>query len=209
LIDKSKMTKRSFIEEARRAQIIEATIETLAEVGYVKASMAQIAKRAGISTSLIPYHFKDKDELITHTLIELSTAWIKYVQERTDAGASAATKLRLYIEANLAYMGTRPAYFMALMEIVFNVRDAEDRLVYVTSEDDPSVIHLENLLKEGQANGEFRPFDVVSMAIAIRGTIDGFLGQLPKSSRQLETFTAETTTLFDIATRHLPDKEVN
>ncbi len=42
-------TKRTFIEEARRSQIVAAAIETLAELGYGKASMAQIAKRAQIA----------------------------------------------------------------------------------------------------------------------------------------------------------------
>lgn len=42
--------KQSFIAEARREQIIEAAINTLDEIGYVKASLAQIAKNAGIST---------------------------------------------------------------------------------------------------------------------------------------------------------------
>lgn len=39
----------SFIEAARRAQIVESAIETIAEAGYARASMAQIAPRAGIS----------------------------------------------------------------------------------------------------------------------------------------------------------------
>lgn len=198
------MTKRSFIEDARRAQIVNAAIETLAEIGYVKASMAQIAKRAGISTSLIPYHFKDKEELIMQTLADVSRAWMEYVQTRVDTGESARTKLQHYIEANLAYMGTHPSHFTALMEIVFNVRDAEDKLVYLTSEDDPSLMHLENLLLAGQENGEFRQFEVHNMAIAIRGAIDGFLGQVNKSSAQLETFTAEAIELFDRATKNAP-----
>jgi hypothetical protein len=62
-IDKEE-TKQSFIAEARRAQIIEAAIRTLDEIGYVQASLAQIAKRAGISTALISYHFSDKDDLM-------------------------------------------------------------------------------------------------------------------------------------------------
>jgi hypothetical protein len=40
------------------------------------------------------------------------------------------------------------------------------------------------------------------MAIAIRGAIDGFLGQMTKSNRDLETFTAEAIELFDRATKN-------
>ncbi len=195
------MTKRSFIEEARRAQIISATVDTLAEEGYVKASLSQIAKRAGISTSLIPYHFKDKDDLIEQTVSELSLLWTDYVQEKVAEGASAREKLHIFIEANLAYMGTRPKHFLALLEIVFNVRNADGSLRYVVDEEDPSMIPLEELLREGQQNGEFRQFDVRNMAIAIRGAIDQFLGQMNKSRPELASYTAEIIELFDRATR--------
>jgi TetR/AcrR family transcriptional regulator, fatty acid metabolism regulator protein len=40
---------RSFVSNARRAQIVEAAIETVAEVGYANASLARIAVRPGIS----------------------------------------------------------------------------------------------------------------------------------------------------------------
>ena len=44
----------SFIEKARRTQIVECAIETIAEVGYAQASLGQIAKRAQISKGLSP-----------------------------------------------------------------------------------------------------------------------------------------------------------
>ena len=201
------MTKRSFIEEARRAQIVSAAIETLAEVGYVKASLAQIAKRAGISTSLIPYHFKDKDDLMEQTVSELSLSWTTYVQEKVAEGTSAREKLHIYIESNLAYMGTRPKHFLALLEIVFNVRNADGSLRYVTDEQDPSMIPLEQLLAEGQQNGEFRQFDVRNMAIALRGAVDQFLGQMHTNRPDLEAYTTDLIEIFDRATRNSQSDE--
>jgi TetR/AcrR family transcriptional regulator, transcriptional repressor of bet genes len=195
------MTKRTFIEEARRTQIIASAIETLAEVGYVKSSLAQIAKHAGISTSLIPYHFKDKDELMEQTVSEISAGWIAYVEAQVSTATTAQEKLQVYIEANLAYMGTRPKHFLAMLEIVFNVRNADGSLRYVVEEEDPSMILLEQLLAEGQQGGEFREFDVHNMAIVIRGAIDQFLGQMNKARADLEAYTTEIVKVFDIATR--------
>ena len=195
------MSKRSFIEEARRAQIVSATIETLAEEGYLKASLAQIAKRAGISTSLIPYHFKDKDDLMEQTVTELSDEWIAFVQKKVDSGTSAREKLHNYIESNLAYMGTRPKHFLALLEIVFNVRNKDGSLRYVVDEEDPGIIPLQEILSDGQENAEFRKFDVRHMAIAIRGAIDQFLGQLNPSRPDLDSYTTDLIDLFDRATQ--------
>lgn len=59
----------SFIEAARRAQIIECAIETIAMLGYAQASLAQIAKRAGISKSVITYHFTGEEELIEQVVV--------------------------------------------------------------------------------------------------------------------------------------------
>lgn len=201
------MSKRSFIEEARRAQIVTAAIETLAEMGYVKASLAQIAKRAGISTSLIPYHFKDKEDLMEQTVNEISSAWTAYVGEQVAGGTSAREKLQFCIEANLAYMGTRPKHFTALLEIVFNVRGDDDRLRYVAEEQDPSLLPLEQVLTEGQQNGEFRQFNVHNMAVAIRGAIDQFLSQIHKTNSELEDYSRELVEIFDRATqKHSTDE---
>ena len=57
--------RRSVTEAARRRQIVDATISTVAEVGYGRASYAQIARQAGLSsTGLISYHFAGKADLI-------------------------------------------------------------------------------------------------------------------------------------------------
>lgn len=200
--DVQETPRRSFIEEARRAQIVGATIATLAEIGYGKASLAQIAKRAGISTSLIPYHFKDKDDLMYQTLADIAAAWAQPVEQAVAARTTAQAKLRVYIEANLAYMGTRPDHFAALLEIVFNARNDEGVLLYKIPEEDPSVVLLEGLLAEGQEHGEFRQFDVPHMAITIRGSIEQFLGQLhTRPDLNLETYTAELVETFARATR--------
>jgi TetR/AcrR family transcriptional regulator, transcriptional repressor of bet genes len=189
--------KRSFIEQARRNQIVTAAIATLAEVGYGKASLAQIAKRAQISTSLIPYHFKDKDDLIYQTLSDIATSWNTYVQEQVAAASSAHAQLRSYIEANLAYMGTRPTHYAALIEILFNARTADGVLLYRTdTEEDEAVTLLKAVLTHGQQTGEFRPFDLHHMALAIRGAIDGFFAEMHKEGANLEAYTAEVVDLF-------------
>ena len=60
-------TLQSF-EAARRRHLIEATIETLAEVGFKAASLSEIARRANVSTGLFAHYFGDKDGLLEATL---------------------------------------------------------------------------------------------------------------------------------------------
>jgi AcrR family transcriptional regulator len=56
---------KTFIGPGRRAQIITAAIEVIAEAGYAKASFSRIAKHAGLSsTGMISYHFAGKEDLL-------------------------------------------------------------------------------------------------------------------------------------------------
>ena len=169
----------SAIERKRRAQIIEATIATLAEEGYVRTTLAKIAARADVTAGLIPYHFTNKDELMRRTLSEILGGWHEYVDEMVDGEAAYKQKLATYLTANFAYMQERPRYFPALIEIVFNARDEKGTLLYRVPEDDPGIMSLERILREGQKAGEFNDFDVHAIAIAVRATIDQVLGQIP------------------------------
>ena len=52
------------IEDTRRRQLVEVTIDSLAELGYVGTTLAQIATRAGVSPGLVAHYFGDKDGLL-------------------------------------------------------------------------------------------------------------------------------------------------
>lgn len=48
------------MQPIRRRQLIDATLEAINEVGMHDATIAQIARRAGVSTGIISHYFKDK-----------------------------------------------------------------------------------------------------------------------------------------------------
>ena len=54
-------------EDGRRNQLIEATIDTMAEVGFSATTLALIGQRAGISPGLVAHYFRDKDGLLEAT----------------------------------------------------------------------------------------------------------------------------------------------
>jgi AcrR family transcriptional regulator len=83
--------RRSVTTLARRAPIVAATIEVLAETGYRDASFARIAEHAGLSsTRLISYHFAGKDELIAAVAAHVIGQMAECVGERVQAGALAS-----------------------------------------------------------------------------------------------------------------------
>src|SRR5260370_13281634 len=106
---------RSFAETARRAQMVDCAIDTIAEVGFAKASVDQIAKRAGVSKGVITYHFPNKEEIVDAIIEKVMAAGRAYMEPRIRAETSAAGRLRAYIESDLEFID---AYRKSLIALV-------------------------------------------------------------------------------------------
>lgn len=189
---------RTFTETARRAQIVAAAIEVIAELGYSRASFAQIARRAGLSsTGLISYHFAGKDELIGEVVTELYTAIGQFMAQRMQGTATAAGALETYIRANVDFVAGHRVQMKALLEIFMNGGihyDAGTDLVVLTP--------VEEILRAGQQGGEFRDFDTRVVAAVIQRAIDGLPFLLESHPGiDLGSYAAELVTMFRLATR--------
>lgn len=178
----------SFIEVARRSQITEAATDAIALYGYAQASLAKIAEHANISTSLILYHFKDKDELMAATLDSIITQWEAYAATNGEHASSTSQKLRSYIETRLVYLATHPKQSIAMVDLLFSLRNRAGAQAYRTQEKGFELSGLVKLLEEGQERGEFKKFNPTHMAIMIRSTIDQFLGYSQEPSIDVEKY---------------------
>lgn len=198
----SKADKQSFIAEARRAQIIAAAITTLDDLGYVQSSLAQIAKRAEISTALISYHFADKEDLMNQVLVHLLEESTSYILERTRQHSSPAERLNAFIIASLAYQGTHRAQNTALLEIIFNARTADNIPYYKLDDDEEEslVAELRQILREGQRQGLFGEFNIPVMSSMIQGAIGEYmLSSGVSRSVDLETYSSELVKIISKA----------
>jgi len=191
----------TFTEAARRAQIIECAIETIAALGYSQTSLAQIAKRAGISKGVIVYYFSSKEALIEKVVTEIYTAAVQAVTPQIAAQPTAQLQLQAYIQSAVHYIGTHRMQMVALLEIALNFRTAEGKLRYSGISEEWILSALEALLRQGQEDGKFRAFDTRVMAVTIRRAIDA-LAPLLTAHPNLDTdsYAQELVTLFDRAT---------
>lgn len=89
-------------EDVRRRQLIEATIDSLAEIGFNASTLAQIARRAGVSPGLVAHYFGDKDGLLEATLRHLSLRLYRATATRLREARSARARVQALIDANLA-----------------------------------------------------------------------------------------------------------
>src|SRR5215469_14718341 len=122
--------RATFTNAARRAQIVESAIDTIAELGYAQASFARIARRAGLSsTRLISYHFAEKDDLVREVLATVVGRFTDYVQPRVDAETEPSARLRTALEANIEFMRANRRDVVTLQEIQRNYRTTNGRPV--------------------------------------------------------------------------------
>jgi TetR/AcrR family fatty acid metabolism transcriptional regulator len=168
---------RSFIEEARRRQIIAAAVDVLADEGYGRATLARIARQAGISKGVISYHFDGKDELMRQVVIQLFVAGAEFMGPRLAEQESAADTLGTFIATNLEFLKVERRFLGAMIEVVLNLRNADGTPAFGPSDgEDEMVAPVLDILRAGQRSGEFGEFDPLVMARLIRDSIDGAAG---------------------------------
>ncbi|NKI74608.1 transcriptional regulator BetI [Dickeya sp. CFBP 2040] len=99
------------MQPIRRQQLIDATLMAIDEVGLHEASIAQIARRAGVSGGIISHYFQDKNGLLDATMRYLLHLLANAVRTRLAALTSDDPRLRLHaiVAGNFDASQTNPA----------------------------------------------------------------------------------------------------
>lgn len=192
----------TFTEAARRVQLVECAIETIATLGYGQTSLAHIAKRAGMSKSMITYYFATKEELIEQVVKDITTEAGSFMWPQIEASPTATAMLQAYLRSNLAYIAAHRMQMAAIIDIVRNARTKDGQLRYHPGSEQPQLQALEAMLRKGQDDREFRAFDPHVMALSIRSAIDAVgLFLVANPTLDGEVYAQELVTLFDCSTR--------
>ncbi|MEU8877887.1 TetR/AcrR family transcriptional regulator [Streptomyces javensis] len=191
---------RTFTQDARRAQIVQATIETLADIGYSKASFSAICRRASLSsTGMISYYFSGKPELFREVAQTILTESGTVVEASIASEVTYRGKIGAYIASQVTIVIHRPMYAQALAEIVAMAQARQIVGLDDIARNALSVERLVNLLEQGCEAGEFHTSDFRLTALAIRGAIDNVVRHhhLREGGVDLERCARELVDLFD------------
>ncbi|QIS13190.1 TetR family transcriptional regulator [Nocardia arthritidis] len=179
---RSRGGESTFTEVARRSQIVDCAIETIAELGYHQASVRKIADRVGVAMSVVLYHFGNKDELVAAIVTECYRSVIEIMLPVVERETTAAGKLAAHIRAHTEYIATHRSHQIALTEIAANYRSRAGRRLHELTVDlapdqrtDLAKLELEAIFERGVESNEFRSLSPVSMALAVRSAIGGAL----------------------------------
>jgi AcrR family transcriptional regulator len=202
--------ERTFAAQARRAQIVACAIEAIAELGYAKASIRKIAERVGAAMSVVLYHFGTKDELVDAIVAEIYRSVIAVVVPPIAAEPTAAGKLAAYIRSNAQFIDTHRQQHLALLDIGSNFRSATGQRLYELDvapelKDDLAKLDLESIFLLGGERGEFRAMHPRSMALAVRGALNGAVLQVAlEPGFDVLAYGEELVITFEHATRSMP-----
>ncbi len=85
----------------RQAQLINATMTVIDRVGLADASIAVIAKEAGVSTGIVSHYFGDKNGLLDACMRQILTdLWLAVERHRMRAAKDAQAQIRAIIDGN-------------------------------------------------------------------------------------------------------------
>ena len=92
---------RDALKEARKVQLMEATIDCIAARGFADLTLADVARAAGLSVGIVNFYFRSKDVLLIETLRHLVNDYIQQTNENfRNAGSSAAAQIDAMIESD-------------------------------------------------------------------------------------------------------------
>ncbi|MBN9734013.1 MULTISPECIES: TetR/AcrR family transcriptional regulator [unclassified Pseudonocardia] len=193
--------QKTFIEQARRRQIIEAAVTTVAGDGFGNASLAAIARTAGISKGVISYHFSGKEELMEECVTAIYTGIAERVVPQLEGLAPLET-VRAHVLAVARDGVAHRDELVAVGEIVTHLRRKDGRLRYGVTTNEDLYLGLEWMYGRAVEAGEVRRFDHRVMAVTVQSALDSmFAYWIARPETDLVAYSEELADLLVAAIR--------
>lgn len=167
---------KKYAVEARRVEILEATCEVVIERGFAGTRVADVAKRLGVSNSLIHYHFDSKEALLAAAFEYYARKDLAEMERDIELGQSATAQLWRLIESyvpegsdDVEWMLWIDAWGEALRNPL--MKSISQQL------DEQSIGFLERVLRRGNETGEFHCEQPRISAMRLTALIDGLAVQ--------------------------------
>ena len=157
---KSRLGSRGRPEQSRAA-ILQAAVHEFAQHGIAGARTDAIARAAKVNKALLYYYFKDKDALYGAVLDQAFGGLIAYVGEVFSRDLPPREKILAYAGAHFDYVASHPLYPRIVQGEMMGVgRGKANHLERIVKKYfRPLFGRVAEVLKTGQATGEFRPVD--------------------------------------------------
>jgi AcrR family transcriptional regulator len=170
--------------DARRVQMLAATIDVIVERGFPETRIADVAERAGVSPALVIYYFKTKDNLLAEAMRYSEDGWYAEMARRTADIESAAGRLEEVV--SMCCLPSSEAEEAGAIEESWAVwldlwaqalRDPEVRLVREEF-DEHFRQTIRQIVRDGITASEFKEVNEDDFAVGYSALLDGFAIQI-------------------------------
>ena len=163
---------------AARESLIDAAHQVMAEQGYPRVTLRQVADRAGVQPALVSYYFGSKQGLLRAVIERVSQQMHGTLHAAASSDQPADQAIRSLTHAVLEALMAAP-YGPRLMveQVLFGDEEVVDD--YVDSFARPNLEDIRALLREGEARGELRPVEVKFLTPVLMGACAFFFLGMP------------------------------
>ncbi len=165
---------RAAERSSARARILDAAVQLIARDGIDDVRIARIAMRAGVSASLLHYHFASRERLLAEALEHAYALAGDIRLGREEQPPAGPDRLRWMIDRCLPVPGSRHDDWMLWVELWLHagrrpeLRPTAARLYARMHE------WFSDAIQEGEANGEFRVRDRARAVDQLLALLDGY-----------------------------------
>jgi AcrR family transcriptional regulator len=183
---KSSDKNRTFIEQARRHQILDAALELFAKKGYNHTSLSDIAATLDVSKGVISYHFEGKGELGAEAVRHMLRRYGEFVRRRLEAKTSLREKLLDLPAACIDFVQQNPSVYVVYLDTVGSFGTAADRQRFMAWADAGMRGLICDLLQQAQDGKEIPRFAVRPVADVLQAAVDGLTEQASVAPQEVD-----------------------
>ncbi len=169
-LSKSRLANR----KARRQQLIDATIRSIAKYGFSGTTLDTVTKGARLSHGVVNFHFESKEDLYDQTLGYLTKEHYElWYEAMLDAGPDPADQLRAMIEVDFDPGICAPEKLAVWFAFWGQAKYRPNYLTIHGSYDEQRFVQIARLCNEIAREGGYQEVEPDSVARGLDALIDG------------------------------------
>ena len=186
-----------------RALLLDAAIESLADVGYGNASISDIAARAGVTRGSQVHHFRTRTELFAQVIEYLADRQREALQRRIESWPRSATPAEVIVELTVAtFSGKLGKASIELFVAISNDDTLRRRMLRVQRELTGDLIDAcAQLIGPDVARDRLESTFWLTIHMVRGSTLDEMLGRDPQRRKQT---LADWTRLAEVSLHEQP-----
>ncbi len=165
------------IIEVRRNQLTRAAYKVVSRKGYYNFTVRDIAKEAGLSTGLVHYYFKNKDDLLVSVLRVMNENLSYYLAKALEQTDDPKEKLIIFMDEAFKLVEHEKEYFHVLIDFWTQLNHNERMRKANVKLYQSYRAECSKIIKEGIEKKVFKNVDVNYTATMIVAFVQGLIIQ--------------------------------